>query len=123
MKYNIIFYEKKNGESELWNFLEKLRNKSKSDKDARIQYKQIALYIELLQNNGTHLPDTITKHLEEDIWELRPGNNRIFYFYHDNGCFVLLHSFRKRTQKTPRREITKAKAERDDYLSRKEHQS
>lgn len=116
--YNIIFYEKKNGESELWNFLEKLRNKSTSDKDARIQYKQITLYIELLQNNGTHLPNTITKHLEEDIWELRPGNNRVFYFYHDNGCFVLLHSFRK---KTPRHEISKAKAERDDYIARKEH--
>ena len=41
MKYNIIFYEKKNGESELWNFLEKLRTKSLSDKDARIQYKQM----------------------------------------------------------------------------------
>lgn len=120
MKYNIIFYEKKTGESELWNFLEKLRNKSKSDKDSRIQYKQITLYIELLQNNETHLPDTITKHIEEDLWELRPGNNRIFYFYHDSDYFVLLHSFRKKTQKTPRREITKAKAERDDYLSRKE---
>ena len=38
MKYNIIFYEKKNGESELWNFLEKLRSKSTSDKDARDDY-------------------------------------------------------------------------------------
>ncbi len=37
----------------------------------------------------------------------------------DNNSFVLLHSFRKKTQKTPKREITKAKAERDDYLSRK----
>ena len=48
--------------------------------------------------------------------------NIIFYenFYNDNDCFVLLHSFRKKTQKTPRQEITKAKAERDDYLSRKE---
>ena len=120
MKYDIIFYEKRNGESEFWNFLEKLRCKSFTDKDARIQYKQITLYIELLQNNGTHLPDTIAKHIEENIWELRPGNNRIFYFYNDNGCFVLLHSFLKKTNKTPRREITKAKAERDDYLSRKE---
>ena len=120
MKYNIIFYEKKNGESELWDFLEKLRSKSSTDKDARIQYKQITLYIELLQNNGTRLPDTMTKHIEDDIWELRPGNNRIFYFYHDNDCFILLHSFRKKTNKTPRREIIKAKAERDDYLSRKE---
>ena len=120
MAYNIVFYEKQNGESELWNFLEKLRKKSATSKDARIQYKQASLYIELLQNNGTRLPDTITKHIEEDIWELRPGNNRIFYFFCDKNDFVLLHSFRKKTQKTPRREIEKAKSERDDYLSRKE---
>ena len=120
MAYNIVFYEKQNGDSELWNFLEKLRKKSTTSKDARIQYKQASLYIELLQNNGTRLPDTVTKHIEEDIWELRPGNNRIFYFFCDKNDFVLLHSFRKKTQKTPRREIEKAKSERDDYLSRKE---
>ncbi|MBR5799420.1 MAG: type II toxin-antitoxin system RelE/ParE family toxin [Lachnospiraceae bacterium] len=58
---------------------------------------------------------------QSEIWELRPGNNRIFYFFCDNNSFVLLHSFRKKTQKTPRREISKAKSERDDYLSRKEN--
>ena len=120
MAYNIVFYEKQNGESELWNFLEKLRKKSATNKDAHIQYKQASLYIELLQNNGTRLPDTVTKHIEDNIWELRPGNNRILYFFCDKNDFVLLHSFRKKTQKTPRREIEKAKSERDDYLSRKE---
>lgn len=34
MAYNIVFYEKQNGESELWNFLEKLRKKSATNKDA-----------------------------------------------------------------------------------------
>lgn len=121
MAYNIIFYEKENGESEIWNFLETLRYKSKNNKDARIQYKQITLYIELLQNNGTKLPNTITKHIQENIWELRPGDNRIFYFCCDDNNFVLLHSFRKKTQKTPSREIKKAKSERNDYLTRKEN--
>ncbi|MBO5336498.1 MAG: type II toxin-antitoxin system RelE/ParE family toxin [Lachnospiraceae bacterium] len=120
MAYNIIFYENENGKSEIWNFLENLRKKSATNKDARIQYKQAILYIKLLQNNGTMLPDTITKHIDENIWELRPGNNRIFYFYCDENNFILLHHFRKKTQKTPRREIAKAKAERDDYLSQKE---
>ena len=119
MTYNIIFYEKENGKSEIWDFLEKLRKKSFHNKDARIQYKQISLYIELLQNNGTTLPNNITKHIEEDIWELRPGNNRIFYFYSDEKSFILLHIFRKKTPKTPRREIEKAKSERNDYISRR----
>ena len=119
MSYNIVFYEKKNGESEIREFLENLRKKAANNKDARIQYKQVVHYIELLEQNGTDLPQTITKHLEDDIWELRPGINRIFYFYSSPNDFVLLHSFRKKTRKTPRRELEKAKSERDDFLSRK----
>ncbi len=118
--FNIEFYEKSNGESEIWEFLENLRIKSATSKDARIQYKQITLQIELLQNNGTALPSNITKHIEDGIWELRPGNNRVFYFFFKNDTYVLLHPFRKKTQKTPKREIEKAKAERADYLSKKE---
>ena len=120
MRFTVEFYEKPNGQSDVWNFLEELRNKSTTNKDARIQYKQLILYIQLLQDHGAILPDNVAKHLEEDIWELRPGNNRVFYFYYKNDTFVLLHHFRKKSQKTPRREIEKAKAERDDYLSRKE---
>lgn len=120
MAYEIIFYENEKGESEILDFLEQLRKKSHSNKDAKIQYNQATFYIELLQNNGLILPNNITKHIDDNIWELRPGNNRIFYFYSDENCFVLLNHFRKKTQKTPRREIEKAKRYRDDYLSRKE---
>ena len=35
--YEIEFYEKENGESDVWNFLEELREKSTESKDARIQ--------------------------------------------------------------------------------------
>lgn len=97
--YKIEFYENQHGESEVWDFLEALRVKSKSSKDARIQYNQIIFYIDLLAKNGTNLPINITKHLEEDIWELRPGNNRIFYFYYDESQYVLLHHFRKKHRK------------------------
>ena len=117
--YNIEFYEDTNGESELWNFLEDLRQKAVTSKDARIQHKQIALYIQLLQDNGTRLSENITKHLGDNIWELRPGNNRVFFFYYKDDTFVLLHYFRKKSKKTPRYEIERAKAERDDYLSRR----
>ena len=120
-KFEVTFYESSNGENPVWDFLEGLRLKMESSKDARIQFKQVNMYIELLAQNGTNLNENITKHLEEDIWELRPGNNRVFYFCVQNNTFVLLHQFRKKSQKTPRREIDKAKRERDDYLSRKEN--
>ena len=99
--YNIEFYEDSNGRSELWEFLESLRVKAATNKNARIQYKQISLYIQLLEDNGTRLNENITKHLDDDIWELRPGNNRVLYFYFKNDTFVLLHQFRKKTQKLP----------------------
>ena len=120
--YKIEFYENRCGESDVWDFLEALRVKSETSKDARIQYNQILFYIDLLAKNGTNLPTNITKHLEENIWELRPGNNRVFYFYYDESQYVLLHHFRKKSQKTPKREITRAKAERDDYIRQKEEE-
>ena len=119
--YNVEFYETQDGKSQIWEFLEDLRIKAATSKDARIQHKQASLYIELLQQNGTRLNENITKHLEDGIWELRPGNNRVFYFFFQDNTFVLLHQFRKKTQKTPKREIEKAKQERDDYLFRKEN--
>ena len=119
--YNVEFYETQDGKSQIWEFLENLRIKAATSKDARIQHKQASLYIELLQQNGTRLNENITKHLEDGIWELRPGNNRVFYFFFQDNTFVLLHQFRKKTQKTPKREIEKAKRERDDYLFRKEN--
>ena len=119
--YNVEFYETQDGKSQIWEFLEDLRIKAATSKDARIQHKQACLYIELLQQNGTRLNENITKHLEDGIWELRPGNNRVFYFFFQDNTFVLLHQFRKKSQKTPKREIEKAKRERDDYLFRKEN--
>ena len=116
--FRIEFYEKENGESEVWNFLESLRTSSNFNKASRIQYRQMMLYIQLLQDNGINLPSAIAKHLDENIWELRPGNNRVLYFFFQENTFVLLHHFRKKTNKTPRREIEKAKRERDDYLRR-----
>lgn len=118
--YEIEFYETEDGKCPIWDFLEALRLKAPTNKDTRIQHKQASLYIELLQQNGTHMNAEITKHLDDGIWELRPRNNRVFYFFYQNDTYVLLHQFRKKSQKTPKREIEKAKAERNDYLRRKE---
>ena len=39
--YEIKFYENRQGESEAWDFLKILQRKSKTNKEARIQYNQI----------------------------------------------------------------------------------
>ena len=118
MDYIIEFYEKSNGHSDVWDFLESLRINSSKSKDVRIQYNQLAMYIGLLEKNGTNMNENFTKHLEDGIWELRPGRNRVLYFCVDKSKIILLHHFLKKTQKTPKSEIEKAKKERADYFSR-----
>ena len=116
--YEVRFYKRHNDESPLKAFLSSLESQSSTNRDARIQHQQIARYIQLLRENGTRLGEKVAKHLKDGIWELRPGCNRVLFFYFRDNTFVLLHAFRKRGQKTPSREIDKAKAERADWLSR-----
>lgn len=90
-------------------------------KDARIQYEQASRYIDLLKENGTAgLSTDIAKQIEDEIWELRPGKNRVFFFYYRHGTYVLLHHYVKKTNKTPRREIERAKSEMSDHIRQKE---
>ena len=53
-----------------------------------------------------------------NIWELRPLRDRILFVGWVNGSYVLLHHFMKKTQKTPVREIEKAKRELADMIER-----
>lgn len=105
--YTIEFYEDSRGNSSVWQFLETLRIKALTNKDARIQYKQICLCLNLLEEKGTYLPETITKYIADGIWELRPGNNRILYFSYTNDRFVLLHHFRKRLKNFQGKSLSK----------------
>lgn len=114
--YNILFYQNEKGESPVWDFLKELEKKSEKNKSAKVELHQMLLYIELLERNGTKNNTNITKKIIDNVWELRPGNNRILYFYWDNNSYVLLHCFRKKTQKTPPREIAQAKKEIMNYL-------
>ena len=52
-----------------------------------------------------------------DVWELRVGRHRVFYFLHaDTGHYVILNGFRKQTRKTPPQELQKAENLRAEHL-------
>ena len=116
--YEVVYYTDKNGYSELKEVITDLSLKVSTSKDARIQFFQITAAINKLEEFGARRPFVDTKHIEGKIWELRPGKNRILYFYQDNNKYVLLHMFRKKTQKTPTQEIDRAIREMNDYLTR-----
>lgn len=61
--------------------------------------------LRLLQEFGTNLNMPHAKLVQGKLWELRPGGIRLFYFAHINKQFVILHGYRKQSQKAPNREI------------------
>ena len=76
-------------------------------------------YIQALSEYGiAELNVNYVKHLEGEIWELRPIRDRILFASVLGGQYILLHQFVKKTQKTPAREIEKAKLELADFKER-----
>ena len=114
--HDIFFYRYNNGKQPVRDYLESLLNKN--DKDSRIKANKILTYIDSLKQYGVLIGEPFVKHLEGDLWELRPLRDRIFFVAWHEGSYVLLHQFMKKTQKTPKREIDKAKREIEDLKER-----
>lgn len=114
--YDIEFYEDKNGESEVYSYIQSLRKNS--SKENKQKLKKIYMYIDLLSEYGLLLKEPYIKKLDKEIWELRPMRDRILFASWFNNKFILLSVFRKQTQKTPRNEIERAKRLLDDYKRR-----
>ena len=118
--YEIIFYEDARGKSEVREYIQRLCKESKFIKDSKINLNKIVAYLDILEEMGTRVGDPVTKHLDGEIWELRPLRNRILYASYKDNKFILLHHFTKKTQKTPKREIEKAKRNLEDFKERNE---
>jgi len=116
--WEIELYTKTNGRTPVLEFLEELNPKEKA---------KVIREIDLLAEFGPALffPHTakIQGDNNKDLYELRPqsGNNifRIFYFSVPAGesvKFILVHGFRKKTGKTPDKEMATARNRRKAYL-------
>ena len=116
--HKIIFYVDRQGKSSILDYLAALD--ASNSKDSRIKRTKLREYVKALEANGTYLPETYVKHLDGEIWELRPISDRILFAGWVDGAFVLLHSFVKKTQKTPKREIEQAKRELADFKEREQ---
>lgn len=114
--HKVYFYKDRNGNEPVFEYM--LELSGKKDKDSRIKLNKINDYIEMLKCYGTQAGEPYIKHLDGEIWELRPLRDRILFVGWVNGGYVLLHQFMKKTQKTPAREIEKAKRELADLIER-----
>lgn len=113
--YQAIFYQKDDGSEPAKEFILSV------DKKMRAKILKI---IAMLQNNGTELRMPYSEYLEDGIFEIRAkvgtDISRVLYFFVVGHKIILTNGFIKKTQKTPKGEIEKAKQYRKDYLNRKE---
>ncbi len=112
-KFEVIFYEKENGDCPVDDFLRSL--------DTKMRAKMVGL-LELLEEYGNQLREPYSKHLDDGIFEIRckVGSNitRVLYFFYYEGKIILTNGFIKKTQKTPPEQIKTAKEFRADYKER-----
>lgn len=113
IKFEVEFYQKTSGEIPIEEFLCSL--------DKKLRAKLAGLIL-ILEEKGNLLREPYSKHLEDGIFELRGkvGTDavRILYFFYYDGKIVFTNGFIKKTQKTPREEIQRAKEYRKDYIER-----
>jgi len=116
-RFEVEFYETLNGTQPAKEFLLSLDKKMRA---------KMADTISILQDNGYEFREPYSKHLSEGIFELRAkvGSDisRVLYFFFVDQHIILTNGFVKKTQKTPVKEVERAKKYREDYLHRKKAQ-
>lgn len=103
MARELEFYLTGRGESPVEEFLARLAPKART---------KCLTYLALLTEHGNTLPANYIKHIQGDLWELRPEfggtEYRFFYVLLTAETVVVLHAFTKKTQRTPSAEIVRA---------------
>lgn len=103
MSWNIAFYADDVGESPIADFLAGLSVKERA---------KCYAYLALLEQHGNRLTSQFIKHLEDDLWELRPEfggvEMRLFYFTWVDEMIVIVHALKKKSQKARRQDIALA---------------
>jgi phage-related protein len=120
-RYRIKFYDDRPGHYPVESYIKELAEAAATNKDARIRLKKITTYMAYLRRGGVGIGEPYVKSIKgaDKLWELRPGGDRVFFFFWVNDTYVLLHHFQKKSNKTPVSEIEQAKREMEDYLTRK----
>ena len=93
--YKIYLYRDKKGKEPVAEYLQKLS--SENSKNSRIKLNKIRDYVKSLSLYGESLGMPYLRHIEGDIWELRPLRDRILFVAWKKDSFFLLHVFTKKT--------------------------
>lgn len=80
-------------------FIGKLPERERAEIDAAL---------EDLASHSLDAPLVSLRQVRGKLWEIRIGRTRIFYFMTQDRTMVLVHAYKKQSQKAPLREISSA---------------
>ena len=110
---SVEFYNLPDGSEPAKEFLKSL--------DPKMKAKMLRT-IELLETNGMDLRMPYSEFLDDGIFELRAkvssNITRVLYFFYVGNRAILTNGFIKKTQKTPKEELAKAKKYKADFIQR-----
>jgi phage-related protein len=112
-QWDIRYYHLSNETSPVFEFIESLSEKAQA---------KVFRTIDLLAEYGLQLREPHVKKLTgTSLWELRvlgEDSIRVFYIVAENSQLLMLHGFKKKSQKTPKNEIKIALNRLEEYKSR-----
>lgn len=116
--YEVIFYDTVDGKCPVQELLDSL--------EPKLLAKTLRT-IDLLEMNGPILREPYSKQLKDGIFELRTKKGtditRVLYFFFVGKKVILTNGFVKKTKKTPKLELERAKRYKLDYEWRYENES
>lgn len=96
MLKGIYYFVDKNGDRPVKEFIDSLTIKEQA---------KVYAYINELKRQGNNLRRPMADYLRDGIYELRPKNNRIFYFFYLRENAILVHAIKKKTEKIPESDL------------------
>ena len=101
MAWNVIYYQSARGECYVKKFIDK--------QSSAVKGKYIGM-VDFMVQYGPFLTSKYTKKIRKNLYELRiTGKEQVRIFYTvQRREIILLHAFKKKTKKTPTKEIKTA---------------
>lgn len=97
-RWQVVYYQDRRGRRPVHEFLDSLSATDRAK--VRNALRLLCEFGVLLQ-----MPHARPVSGHRGLWELRAGAIRLFYFAHTGRQFIILHAFRKKSQRTPVQEI------------------
>src|SRR5690625_445691 len=114
MALDILFYADGRGSQAVYEGMQEL------EKREPVTYRKVYYALILVSESGEDIRSGKIKRDNRkrlkgtnNIWQLRISKNRVLFFFYGNQSIVLTNQFKKKTDKTPANEISRAETRKE----------